>query len=91
MHLQGYKSLFTVADFYHYHQFCNLLWVPYFERKKQIALQQDPFRSLFDLMALLDLGGIYLFVFPFSNLREENLPQQRTTTTTINIQSKWGV
>lgn len=71
MRLQGYESLFTVADFYHYHHFCNLLWVPwsFSQRKKQIALQQDPFRSLFDSMTLL---GIYLFVFPRSNLQAGN-------------------
>lgn len=35
-----------------------------FLRKKQIALQQDPFRSSSDSMTLSDSIGIYLFVIP---------------------------
>lgn len=34
--------------------YCGFLGLFFFKRKKQIALQQDPFRSLFDSMTLLD-------------------------------------
>lgn len=93
MSLQGYKSLFAVADFYHYHHFCHLLW--FFglflkeKGKRQIALQQDPFRSLFDSLTLFVRFKRDLFIcFPRNGLGGGRLS---TTKNKKKFQSEWCV
>lgn len=85
MSLQGYKSLFAVADLQSlpsFLPFTVVFWSFLKEKgKRQIALQQDPFRSLFDSLAVFVRFKRDLFICsPLNGLGGGAWAQLRTKT-----------